>query len=91
MPLKRHQETPQANHLYFPGAGVSTAAVLTVEVSQARLEEPLEGKGAGEPNSHAPGVSCDHRADLEQLEPDGTNLGASQLGGLEALTTQGFQ
>ena len=76
---------------FLTGAGASTHAELTIEVSQAELEELFEREGAGEPDSHPPGVAGDHRADLEQLESDSANLSMSQFSGFEAKPTQGFQ
>ena len=66
---------------FLSGAGASTITVLAVEISQAELEEAFEREGAGEPDSHPPGVSGDHRADLKQLEPDGANLSTGQFRG----------
>jgi hypothetical protein len=73
------------------GAGASTVAVLAIETSQAELEEVLKREGAGEPDSHSPGISGDHRADLQQLEPDGAHLSTSQFRRFEAKPTQCFQ
>ena len=73
------------------GAGASTIGELAVEVSQAELEEVFEREGAGEPDSYPPGVSRDHRTDLKQLEPDGTNLSTSQFRGFETKPAQRFQ
>ena len=75
---------------FLSGAGASTIGELTIEASQAELEEVFERKGAGEPDPYPPGVSRDHRADLKQLEPDGANLSTRQFRGLEAKPTQGF-
>ena len=75
---------------FLSSAGASTLGELTIEVSQAELEEVFERKDAGEPDPYPPGVSGDHRADLEQLEPDRANLRPSQLCGFEAQPTQCF-
>jgi len=76
---------------FLSGAGASTIGELTIEVSQAELEEVFERKGAGEPDPYPPGVSGDHRADLKQLEPDGANLSTSQSGGFEPKPAQCLQ
>jgi hypothetical protein len=73
------------------GAGASTIGGLAVEVSQAELEEVFERKGAGEPDSHPPGVSGDHRANLKQLEADSANLSTNQFRGFEAQPAQRLQ
>jgi len=84
-------ERHRGHSLHFlSSAGASTLGELTIEVSQAELEEVFERKGAGEPDPHPPGVSGDHRADLEQLEPDRANLRPSQLCGFEAQPTECF-
>ncbi len=46
--------------------------------------------GAGEEQADAPGVAQDHRADLEQLEPDGLDLRPGQFGAGQAESADGL-
>jgi hypothetical protein len=48
------------------------------------------GIGAGKEQADAPGVAQNHRADLEQLEPDGLHLGPRQFGAGESESADGF-
>ena len=59
--------------------------------SGSHLEKQLLMRvGAGEQEAHAPGITQDHRADLEQLQADRRHLGPGQLRALERQPADPF-
>ena len=81
MPQERHRETPRHSHHCFSGAGVSTTLKGSpVEVNQAGAKELLQWEAGTQPQSDAPGVSGNDRADFEQAQANGSNLSTRQFG-----------
>ena len=61
------------------------------ETKQGRAEEIFQRVSAGEEQLDATGIAEDDRADFEQLQADGEDLGPSQQGPLQSDTADGFQ
>src|ERR1700719_1282027 len=70
------EDTAGTASIFSRVPGPAPGGELAVKTSQAKLEDIFKREGAGEPNSHPPGVSGDHRADRKQLEPDRAHLSA---------------
>jgi hypothetical protein len=62
---------------WFVGCGLSRRGVQRVEGGDVFL---LAGTGAAHRQLHPPHADRDHRADLQQLQPDGVGTGAGKTG-----------
>ena len=65
--------------LFFGCRGQHHAKGSPVEVNQAGAKELLQWEAGTQPQSDAPGVSGNDRADFEQAQADGFNLSTGQL------------
>lgn len=84
-------ETLPPAPVVFPRAGDSTRSGLRAAQALADVaKEVLVRIGAGKEEPDAPGVAQDHRADFEQLEPDGRHLRPGQFGAVESESADGF-
>ena len=82
--------TPPPYPIVCQRAGAALREVMWAESGSHLEKQLLMRVGAGEQEAHAPGITQDHRADLEQLQADRRHLGPGQLRALERQPADPF-